>query len=195
MIQRRLIEEELPIARVNIESGREKSLRHGNISTSHLWWARRPLAMSRAVVVGSLVPVPDTDDRRKAILNAIAVAARFENSNKEPVLRPLREAVSNAFGGRRPKVLDCFAGGGSIPLEAVRLGCDTTALDLNPVAHLVELATLDFPQRYGTALPLGDDSLLAAGGDSLSADFNEWTRWVKNRVANEEDSLFPPGPG
>lgn len=187
MTHRLLIEEELPIDRVNVESGREKSLRHGNISTSHLWWARRPLAMSRAVVVGSLVPAPGTDDERKAMLNAIAIAARFENSNKAAVLRPLRDAISNAFDGSQPKVLDCFAGGGSIPLEAVRLGCDTTALDLNPVAHLVELATLDYPQRYGTMLP--------AGGDSLSADFEDWARWVKDRVPGQVAGLFAEDPG
>jgi putative DNA methylase len=187
MTQRRLIEEELPIARVNVESGREKSLRHGNISTSHLWWARRPLAMSRAVVLGSLVPTPDANDERKTLLDAIAIAARFENSNKATALRPLRNAISEAFGGSRPKVLDCFAGGGSIPLEAVRLGCDTTALDLNPVAHLIELATLDYPQRYGTTLP--------TGGDSLSADFERWAKWIKDRVFGEIVALFPEGPG
>ncbi|MFD0782393.1 DUF1156 domain-containing protein [Micromonospora azadirachtae] len=186
MINRRLIEEELPIHRVNVESGREKSLRHGNISTSHLWWARRPLAMSRAVVVGSLVPARQADSERKTLLDAIGTAARFENSNKAEVLRPLRDAVAEAFGDTPPKVLDCFAGGGSIPLEAVRLGCDTTALDLNPVAHLVELATLDYPQRYGTAL--------ATGVDSLSADFDTWAQWVKDRVSGEIAALFPEGP-
>jgi adenine-specific DNA methylase len=132
MTPRRLIEEELPIARLNAESGREKSLRHGNISTSHLWWARRTLAMSRAVVTGSLVPANGRSKERKALLDAIAIATRFENSNNAAMLRPLRDAISEAFRDRRPNVLDCFAGGGAIPLEAIRLGCDTTALELNP---------------------------------------------------------------
>jgi putative DNA methylase len=187
VIHRRLIEEELPIERVNVESGREKSLRHGNISTSHLWWARRPLAMSRAVVAGVLIPDPEDEEVRTGLLDAIADAARFENSGRAEVLRPIRDAISAAHPDGRPKVLDCFAGGGAIPLEAVRLGCDTTALDLNPVAHLVELATLDFPQRFGAPSVLGQNAFVE--------EFRQWSRWVHGQVSERVRHLFPSSPG
>jgi len=146
---RRLIEEELPLEAVNAASSREKTLRHGNISTMHLWWARRPLAMSRAVVFGTLLSDPADDRRRKEILNLLAAGSEFEAASDASRLNPLRRLLSEAFPNGPPKVLDCFAGGGAIPLEALRLGCDTTALELNPVAHLIEKACLEFPQKYG----------------------------------------------
>jgi adenine-specific DNA methylase len=138
MTDRRLIEEELPLQMVNAESAREKSLRHGNISTMHLWWARRPLAMSRAVVFGTLLPDPRDDARRKEILDVLAAASTFEASVRPDRINPLRRLLAAAYPGGAPRVLDCFAGGGAIPLEALRLGCATTAVDLNPVAHLIE---------------------------------------------------------
>ena len=136
MTRRRLIEEELPLQAVNAESAREKSLRHGHISTMHLWWARRPLAMSRAVVFGTLLPNPGDRARRKEALDLLAQASRFEASVRADRINPLRKLLAAAYPDGPPKVLDCFAGGGAIPLEALRLGCDTTAVDLNPVAHL-----------------------------------------------------------
>ena len=101
-------------------------------------------------------------------------------------MEPLRRRLSDAFGGRAPKVLDCFAGGGAIPLEALRLGCDTTALDLNPVAHLIEKGVLDFPQRFGTD---------ASGGNPLVEAFIRWSRWVKTRAESELTELFPREDG
>ncbi len=149
MTGRRLIEEELPLKDVNAESAREKSLRHGHISTMHLWWARRPLAMSRAVVLGTLLPDPGDDTKRKEILKVLAAASPFEASTNPARIDPLRKLISDAYPDGPPKVLDCFAGGSAIPLEALRLGCDTTAVDLNPVAHLIEKCVLEYPQRFG----------------------------------------------
>lgn len=185
MSDRRLIEEELPLAEVNAASAREKSLRHGHISTLHLWWARRPLAMSRAVIYGTLLPDPG-DDERPQILQELADAAQFEASVQPSRMEPLRRRLLDAYGGRAPKVLDCFAGGGTIPLEALRLGCDTTAVDLNPVAHLVEKGVLEFPQRFGT------DS---AGGNPLADAFVRWAGWVKARADEELAVLFPREDG
>src|SRR5262245_24321156 len=108
---KRLIEEELPIARVNAEAAREKALRHGNISTMHLWWARRTLAQSRAIVAGTLIADPGDEADREELLACLASAARFEASNDETYLGPLRSAVLRSNGGHAPKVLDCFAGG------------------------------------------------------------------------------------
>jgi putative DNA methylase len=179
---RRLIEEKLPLSEINAASKREKSLRHGHISTLHTWWARRPLAMSRAVVYGTLLPDPGDEERPK-VLEELAVAATFEASIDEQLLEPLRRRLLDAYDGQPPKVLDCFAGGGAIPLEALRLGCDTTALDLNPVAHLVQLGVLDYPQRFGQPD--------ASGANPLAVAFLHWSAWVKTRAMEELASLFP----
>lgn len=183
MTVRRLIEEELPLKEVNAQSAREKSLRHGHISTMHLWWARRPLAMSRAVVFGTLLPDPGDEARRKEILDLIAQAAPFEAATTPARINPLRKLLAEAYPDGPPKVLDCFAGGGAIPLEALRLGCDTTAVDLNPVAHLIQKCVLEYPQRYGQPGPIGDNP--------LAADFVKWAQWVRERVEPKLANVFP----
>ena len=183
MIGRRLIEEELPLKAVNAESAREKSLRHGHISTMHLWWARRPLAMSRAVVFGTLLPNPADGFRRKEILDLLAKASPFEASIEPSQINPLRKILAQAYPDGPPKVLDCFAGGGAIPLEALRLGCDITAVDLNPVAHLIEKCVLEFPQRFRGPGPLGENV--------LAEDFIRWARWVRDLVEDRLASVFP----
>jgi putative DNA methylase len=180
---RRLIEEELPLEAVNAASAREKSLRHGNISTMHLWWARRPLAMSRAVVFGSLLPDPGNAGRRQEILDLVGAASEFEAASDGGRMNPLRKLLADAYPDGAPKVLDCFAGGGAIPLEAVRLGCATTALELNPVAHLIQKACLEYPQRYG--------QLIGLGTNLLAEDFLKWANWVRREVASDLDAVFP----
>ena len=100
MSGRRLIEEKLPLKEVNAESAREKSLRHGHISTMHLWWARRPLAMSRAVVFGTLFPDPGDKAKRKEILDLIARAAPFEAKRNASAIEHLRKLLADAYPGR-----------------------------------------------------------------------------------------------
>jgi putative DNA methylase len=185
MNARRLIEEELPLEAVNAASAREKSLRHGNISTMHLWWARRPLAMCRAVVFGTLLPDPGDDVQRNEILKLLGAASEFEAASDDGRLNPLRKFLAKAYPRGAPKVLDCFAGGGAIPLEALRLGCDTTALELNPVAHLMEKACLEFPQKYG--------QLIGLGINQLAEDFLEWANWVRNAATKDLAAVFPSG--
>jgi putative DNA methylase len=180
---RRLIEEELPLKIINAESVREKSLRHGHISTMHLWWARRPLAMCRAMVFGTLMPDPGDSAERKKILNLIARAVPFEAASKGSAIGPLRELLTDAYPDGPPKVLDCFAGGGAIPLEALRLGCDVTAIDLNPVAHLIEKCVLEYPQRFGQSDHYGRNP--------LADDFVEWAEWVRRRVEPKLREVFP----
>lgn len=185
MTHRRLIEEELPLRVVNAASAREKSLRHGHISTMHLWWARRPLAMSRAVVFGTLLPDPGEDAARKEILDLLAEAAPFEASVRQDRINPLRKLLVEAYPDGPPKVLDCFAGGGAIPLEALRLGCDTTAVDLNPVAHLVQKCVLEYPQRFG--------EIDEQGNNTLAQDFVRWAGWVRAQVEPKLAKVFSSG--
>jgi putative DNA methylase len=183
MSRRRLIEEELPLKEVNAESKKEKSARHGHISALHLWWARRPLAMSRAVVFGTLLPDPGNEKARHAALNILANVSSFEASTKAFRIDPLRKLLADAYPDGAPKVLDCFAGGGAIPLEALRLGCDTTAVDLNPVAHLVEKCILEYPQVFGQPDKRGENI--------LAESFVRWADWVRDRAEPKLARVFP----
>jgi adenine-specific DNA methylase len=176
-----LIEEKLPLALVNAASSREKHLRHGHISTMHLWWARRPLAMARTVVLASLVPDPG-DGSRAQLLADIANAAPFESVSHAAILEPLRKALNSAWPDRPAKVLDCFAGGGAIPLEASRLGCETTAVDINPVAHLIQKCVLEYPARYATAEE--------AGGKLFLEELRHWANWVHERADSQLSSVL-----
>lgn len=184
---KRLIEIALPLKEVSEQSAREKSIRHGHISTLHIWWARRPLAACRAVVFASLIPDPDdpecpvhfrklvtevlsrgeftprngdgsavADTPRNRCVEFIKHLVKWENSNNPEYIDPAQKLIAAAHKslhpgaeGDAPKVLDPFAGGGAIPLEALRLGCEAHAIDLNPVAHLIELCTLVYPQKCG----------------------------------------------
>lgn len=148
--EQRFIEVDFPIKEVSAESAREKNIRHGHISTLHIWWARRPLAVSRASIYAALTPAPKlvleqsegTEKEKQEKLKFIANLCKWENSLDEDLISRAREDIYKAFNGETPKVLDCFAGGGAIPLEALRLGCETYASDLNPVATLILKATL-----------------------------------------------------
>ena len=251
----RLIEVALPIREISAESVRDKSLRHGHISTLHLWWARRPLPASRAIVFASLVPDPDhpecppdfrnavkrlledevpsilkryrqgrewlgdepyrpydriPDTPRNRLLTFIArwspdylrweknqldkapktkemlddrCLVKWETSNPEneqgkEVLRIARELIRVANGGEAPVLLDPFSGGGAIPLEASRLGCQPIANDYNPVAYLILRATCEFPQRYGKR---------------LVKDVERWAKWILERARERIGHLYPPG--
>ena len=174
---RRLIEDYLPIRHISAEASREKSIRHGHISTLHLWWARRPLVACRAAVFGALVPAPKTAEERKALAQEVIELCKWKASDQ--VIARARQRIRDAHGGEAPKVLDMFAGGGSIPLEALRLGCEAYALELNPVAHLIELCTLVYPQKYGP---------------KLADEVEKWGQWVLERVKAEIGDLYPPIP-
>lgn len=275
----RLIEVALPIREISAESVRDKSLRHGHISTLHLWWARRPLATARAVVFASLVPDPDdplcpedfrravekhlktrvhsglkyyrrgrnvvTDDDpyrpyegmedtlRNRLLAFVAKwspeAIQFEkdpNANEpkpaellddrslikwetsDPdnqqgriILDVSQELIRIAHGGKTPTVLDPFSGGGAIPLESGRLGCQAIANDYNPVAYLILRATCEFPQKYGK--PGKRTELVDEFGrqvqhqskvrNVLSYDVAKWANRVLVRTKERIGHLYPPG--
>lgn len=154
-MSQRLIEADFPLRAVSEESVREKNIRHGHISTLHIWWARRPLAASRCTALAALLP--DDPQRRETFLRLVRDLAPWEVvSGSDPagerLLEEARRLIREAHGDRPPRVLDPFAGGGAIPLEALRLGCETYALDINPVAVLLNKAVLEYPQRFRDAI-------------------------------------------
>ena len=182
---KRLIEVAFPLKQVSLDSVHEKNVRQGHISTLHIWPARRPLAASRAALIATLLSDPGNAEKRKEILERMAgrvvetierkrVNGRVVERVKEetvggilhwgrendPDLAWFREEIRKAYGGRAPKVLDPFAGGGAIPLEAMRLGCEVTAMDINPVAWFILKCTLEYPQRLaGQTRPLPEFAL------------------------------------
>ena len=177
---KRLIEVAFPLKQTSLDSVHEKNVRHGHISTLHIWPARRPLAASRAALIATLLPDPGDAEKRKAILERMAGRLREKTERRRvngrqvekvkeetvggilhwgrensPDLQWFRDEIRKAYGGRAPKVLDPFAGGGAIPLEAMRLGCEVTAMDINPVAWFILKCTLEYPQKLaGETRPL-----------------------------------------
>jgi len=181
LTDRRLIEVAFPLKQTSLDSVHEKNVRHGHISTLHIWPARRPLAACRAALIATLLPDPGDEAERNEILERLGGKVKttvktktlsdgqIEESIVEeteggilhwgresgPDLDWFREKIREAYGGRAPKVLDPFAGGGAIPLEAMRLGCEATAVDINPVAWFILKCTLEYPQRLaGQTRPL-----------------------------------------
>lgn len=228
-LPKRLIEVDLPIKRISEHARREKNIRHGHISTLHIWWARRPLAACRAVLCAALWPDPadplcpdsfrqtarqwmtkwssvylkslgresyerfigfqndpakldDNEQLRYALLDFIADFANWDNSTVEEYLetsRTLTQSAHNALSGTsgsRPLVVDPFAGGGSIPLEALRVGADVFASDLNPVAVLLNKVVLEYIPRYGKR---------------LAGQVREWGDWINNQAETELAEFYP----
>ena len=177
MTDTRLIEVAFPLRQVSLDSVHEKNVRHGHVSTLHIWPARRPLAACRATLLAALLPDPGNAEGRRRLLGRMAgrvaeVAGRGGERTKETrggilhwgresepegveEIARFRAEIRAAFGGRAPRVLDPFAGGGAIPLEAMRLGCEAVAADLNPVAWFILRCTLHYPRLLaGQTRPL-----------------------------------------
>jgi adenine-specific DNA methylase len=203
---KRLAEVDFPIAEVSRHAAREKSIRHGHPSTLHLWWARRPLASSRAVLLALLWPDPcdplcpmefkaqarkllpqvggchpgtTDEDLRKALLKFIADFANWDNAAQRTFLEVSRALVRAAHGEEAPLVVDPFAGGGSIPLEALRVGCEAFASDLNPVACLILQVLLQDIPRHGPGLA---SELRRAGAE------------IKRQAEKELAAYYPKDP-
>ena len=208
---KRLAEVDFPIAEVSKHAAREKSIWHGHPNTLHLWWARRPLASSRAVLMALLLPdpcdehCPETfkqkarrillgmhgrpqgwtetiepdEGLRQIILKFIADFANWDNAANRIYLDVSRALVKAAHGEEPPLVVDPFAGGGSIPLEALRLGCEAFASDLNPVACLILKVMLEEIPRYGPGLA---EELRKVGGE------------IKRQAERELADLYPTDP-
>ncbi len=199
MTQRRLIEEAFPLKKVSEDSRHEKNVRHGHISTLHIWPARRPLAACRAAIIAALMPDPGDEKGRAELCRKIESITRWGTENG-PALDYFRREIRKAFGGRAPRVLDPFAGGGAIPLEAMRLGCEVIANDYNPVAWFILKCTLEFPQRLagktwplpeseGEQLPLLKEPQGKPG--NLADHVRYWGRWVLEHAREELAPYYP----
>lgn len=192
-IKRKLIEVSLPLEAINRESSREKSIRHGHPSTIHLWWARRPLAACRAVLFAQLVDDPsahpdvfeDEKSQEKERLRLFEIMERlvvWENATDKTLLKIANDEIKKSNGGKIPRIYDPFAGGGSIPLEAQRLGLDSSGSDLNPVPVLINKAVSEIPANWQNIKPVfpGSASLRLEWPDStgLASDIRDYGKYV-----------------
>ena len=197
MKDRRFIEETFPVKEVSAESAREKSIRHGHISTLHIWWARRPLASSRSTSYAALIPAPSDATESSRLRDFIINLCKWENSLNQKLIERAREDISQANRGRPPRILDPFAGGGAIPLEALRLGCEVYSSDSNPVAVLIQKCTLEYPQKYRNARK-GEAKWAemrgSASNNLLLDDVEKWGKWVLADSKNEISQFYPTGP-
>ncbi|MDT9297972.1 MAG: DUF1156 domain-containing protein [Arthrospira platensis PCC 7345] len=243
--RKKLIEVALPLEAINMESAREKSIRHGHPSTLHLWWARRPLAACRAVLWASLVddpsswpekfPTPEaqTEERQRLFDILARIVVDTDNKGKQKqVVRGLvswddikdpqviqaaqreiarclawgrgekppttAEAVRDYIAQYAPPAYDPFAGGGSIPLEAQRLGLEAHASDLNPVAVLINKGLIEIPPKFANLPPVnGDDRKRTRleswhGAQGLAADVRYYGTWMREAAFNRIGDLYPP---
>ena len=204
----KLIEVALPLAVINAEAAREKSIRHGHPSTLHLWWARRPLAAARAVIWASLVDDPsgdpslspaEQDAERERLFRILERLVKWENSNNPDVLAEARAEIDRCFPDGPPPILDPFAGGGAIPLEAQRLGLTALAGDLNPVAVLINKAMIEIPPRFAGMPPVHPDidKTLTTWerAQGLAADVGAYGRWMRDEAERRIGHLYPDATG
>ena len=223
--RKKLIEVDLPLDAINKESAREKSIRHGHPSTLHLWWARRPLAACRAVLFASMVDdpsalpeeFPNEEAQRLERIRLHAIIERlvvWENSNDEALLAEARYEIARSVARSRrelcpalpddvlaylrdhaPPVYDPFAGGGSIPLEAQRLGLRAVASDLNPVAVLINKALIELPPKVAGKPPINPDARSAGaewrGAAGLADDIRYYGKWMRDRAFERIGHLYP----
>ena len=208
MVKRKLIEVALPLEAINRESAREKATRQGHPSTLHLWWARRPLAACRAVLFAQLVDDPSsrpdlypTDAeqtaKRKDLFALIERLVVWENIHDEGLLAEARQEILLSTGGQPPAILDPFAGGGSIPLEAQRLGLEARASDLNPVAVLINKALIEIPPKWADQPPVSPgsaESRLGAwiGTTGLAADIRLYGLWMRDQLERAIGQIYSP---
>ncbi len=208
---KKLIEVALPLEKINAESAREKSIRHGHPSTLHLWWARRPLAAARAVIWSSLVDDPSShpeqfpteeeqNAERQRLFKILEDLVVWENSNNEDVLEAAKAEILKSTDNNPPALLDPFAGGGAIPLEAQRLGLEAHAHDLNPVAVMINKAMIEIPPRFANMPPVnpeangklnGADANTWKGAQGLAEDVRYYGEWMKKEAFKRIGHLYP----
>lgn len=205
-IKRKLIEVALPLEAINRESAREKSIRHGHPSTLHLWWARRPLAACRAVLFSQLVDDPSahpdkfpTEEaqaaERQRLFDLVERLVVWENINDEALLKEAHGEILKSTGGHPPAILDPFAGGGSIPLEAQRLGLEAHASDLNPVAVLINKALVEIPPKFAEQTPVFpgavESRLTWPKALGLAEDVRRYGQWMRDEAERRIGDLYP----
>lgn len=217
---RKLIEVALPLDAINQQSAREKSIRKGHPSTLHLWWSRKPTATSRAVLFSQLVDDPSeryeefleaaraageadpesaaeraVEAERRRLFTLISRMVNWDNIGDEHLMREVREEIRRSAGEEPPAVLDPFAGGGSIPLEAQRLGLEAHASDLNPVAVLINKALIEIPPRFAGRAPVfpgADDGTRSwPGAHGLAEDVRRYGEWMREEAWRRIGHLYP----
>jgi adenine-specific DNA methylase len=191
MNDKRYIEESFPVKEVSDISSKEKNIRHGHISTLHIWWARRPLASSRATSYAALIPAPEDINEWEKTRQFIIDLSKWKNSLNQHIIKKAREDILKANDGKIPRVLDPFSGGGSIPLEALRLGCETHAVEYNPVAVLILKCTLEYPQKYGKSGKVKWGLFEVQSKNSLLEDVKRWGDWVLEEAKKEIGRFYP----
>lgn len=203
--KRRLIEVAMPLEAISKASAREKSIRHGHPSTMHLWWARRPLAACRAVLFAQLVNDPSNfperfpteeaiDAERERLFGIMRELVVWEKSFDESVLGRAREEIRLSCGNNLPQVYDPFSGGGSVALEAQRLGLSAAASDLNPVAVLIGKAAVEFPARFADREPVrpgGSEAIDYRNALGLAEDIRFYGNLALERAFSKVGSLYP----
>jgi putative DNA methylase len=226
--RKKLIEVALPLAAINTASAREKSIRHGHPSTLHLWWARRPLATARAVIFAQMVDDPSAhpelfpteeaqENERQRLFRLIEQLVLWENTTNETVLAQAREEIWRSWRvacadhrddpraaelfdpGKLPAFHDPFAGGGALPLEAQRLGLESYASDLNPVAVLINKAMIEIPPKFAGQPPVNpaaqsENSLVARewrGAQGLAEDVRSAGGWRRDAAETPIGHLYP----
>lgn len=204
--KKKLIEVSIPLDAINAAAKREKSTRQGHPSTLHLWWARRPLAVARAVLFAQLVDDPsahperypsEADQRRERerLWGLMAKLVVWKNSNDQKLLARAHEEIRRSNGGELPKVLDPFAGGGTIPLEAQRLGLPAEGSDLNPVAVLITKALIELPPKFRDLPPVhpGPPSHATGyhGAEGLAEDVRYYGKWMRDEAFRRIGHLYP----
>jgi putative DNA methylase len=228
MSVKKLIEVALPLEAINIASAREKSIRHGHPSTLHLWWARRPLATARAVIFAQMVDDPSShpdlfrtekaqDKERQRLFRIIEDLVQWENTTNETVLQAARDEIwaswrracaeyadhpraKELFDRKKlPAFHDPFAGGGALPLEAQRLGLESYASDLNPVAVLINKAMIEIPPRFAGKPPVNpevranqrDRLTTWHGAQGLAEDVRHYGQWMRDEAEKRIGHLYP----
>lgn len=218
--KRKLIEVAIPLAAINEQSAREKSIKHGHPSTLHTWWARRPHASARAVIFAQLVDDPSerTDEflaeaidrgeaepqtwaanriarERERLFGLITRMSDWENLEDEALYDDVRAEITRSTGGNPPAIVDPFAGGGTIPLEAQRLGLEAHASDLNPVAVLINKALAEFPPKFAgwnPVFPGATEGLNAwTGVEGLAEDVRRYGDWMRSEAQEKIGHLYP----
>jgi putative DNA methylase len=226
--RKKLIEVALPLEAINKASAREKSIRHGHPSTLHLWWARRPLAAARAVIFAQMVDDPSAhpdlfptekkqEKERQRLFRIIEDLVLWENTTNEDVLQQARDEIwqswrracaENADHSRAkelfnrhklPAFHDPFAGGGALPLEAQRLGLESYASDLNPVAVLINKAMIEIPPKFAGKPPVNSEArkektLLARewrGAQGVAEDVRHYGKWIRDEAEKRIGHLYP----
>ena len=207
--KKKLIEVALPLDAINAESAREKSIRHGHPSTLHLWWSRKPTATARAVIWASLVDDPSAhpeqfptekaqEKERQRLFRILEQLVKWENANDQRVLDAAKAEIMKSTDGNPPPLLDPFAGGGTIPLEAQRLGLEAHAHDLNPVAVMINKAMIEIPPKFAGQPPVNPEAQRNklteddwSGTRGLAEDVRYYGEWMKRKAFEKIGHLYP----